>query len=386
MRDFGSQPVPLADETTLHVGGTPRRMVNAATEQEMLEVLDSPQFGMVGDEPLLVLGGGSNLVVSGDPFPGTVLRDRRSDIQPSKETVCDGTIVNVAAGTNWDEVVQWAVEENLSGIEALSGIPGSAGAATVQNIGAYGREIARNLVGVRVFDRVEGRVFSLPKSALDLSYRNSIIKESLSSKAAGGGRLWGPTGRWVILSIKLCLANSEESAPIRYRELAETLGVSVGQGAPLAAVREAVLAIRRSKGMVYNPADHDTWSVGSFFVNPILEETEADHLLPFSAPRFPVADVAKELRVQPQRKTENPPTYVKTSAAWLLERAGFHKGFGLTPDARARLSTKHVLAITNRGGATTSDIVDLARAVRDGVQEHFSITLHPEPVLVGVEI
>lgn len=380
-----SSPVPLSEKTTLHVGGVPTVAVNSDTEAEMVDVLDAPQFGMVGDEPLLVLGGGSNLVVSDEPFEGTVLHDRRSDIQVGKEPGCEGTIVTVAAGTNWDDFVAWTVEENLSGVEALSGIPGSTGAAPVQNVGAYGREISENLVSVRVFDRREGKVFSLPRSALDLSYRNSIIKESLKSKEAGGGRVWGPTGRWVILSVKFCLRKGPGSAPIRYKELAKTLGVEVGDNASLAAVRSTVLDIRRSKGMVFDVTDHDTWSAGSFFTNPILEESEADKLLPFSAPRFPVTDVASALR-QEVRRTQNPPNYVKTSAAWLMEKAGFHKGFGLTEDARARLSTKHVLAITNRGGATTQDVVDLATAVRSRVHDYFGITLVPEPVLVGVKI
>lgn len=385
---MGAEVVPsvaLAKKTTLHVGGVPAVTVNAYTEAELVEVLDSPQFGMVGDEPLLVLGGGSNLVVSDDPFEGTVLRDRRTDISVSTDTGCEGTILTVAGGTNWDELVAWTVGEGFSGIETLSGIPGSTGAAPVQNIGAYGREISSNLISVRVFDRLEGRVFSLPRSALDLTYRNSIIKESLKYREAGGGRVWGPTGRWVILSVKLCLTPRPDSAPIRYRELAETLGVEVGDTAPLGDVREAVLGIRRSKGMVYDPTDHDTWSAGSFFTNPILEESEADRLLPFSAPRYPVTDVARELRLE-VRRTQNPPAYVKTSAAWLIEKAGFHKGFGLTEDARARLSTKHVLAITNRGGATSDDVVALARAVRDRVHEYFGITLVPEPVLVGVDL
>lgn len=379
---------PLSDATTLRTGGTPKNWITADLEEEFLEVLDAPQFGMVGEEPLLVLGGGSNLVVGDEPFQGTVLQDKRSHIKELTDSCCDGVIVEAAAGTNWDDLVEWSVDNDLSGLEALSGIPGSVGAAPVQNIGAYGREVSQNLISVRAYDRKEGRVFSLPRSALGLAYRDSVIKRSLSSKEAGGGRIWGPTGRWVILSATLCLVRSDQSAPVRYSELAKRLDVHVGESVRSKEVREAVLELRRSKGMVLDSADHDTWSAGSFFTNPILPEKEADRLLPFAAPRFRVteADGVDVPPPTPGKPADGPARLVKTSAAWLIEKAGFHRGYGLGEDARARLSTKHVLAITNRGGATSSDVIALAQAVRNGVQEYFGISLVPEPVLVGVKL
>lgn len=375
----------LAQMTTLRVGGPAAQVINADTEEQLLEVLHDRRFSMIGDTPLLVVGGGSNLVVSDQPFPGVVLRDVRDGMHVRDSTTCDGVAVEVEAGVNWDWFVQWTISEEFSGVSFLSGIPGSVGAAPIQNIGAYGREVGENLLSVKVYDRFEGRVFSLPKSALELGYRDSAFKRSLHDREVGGGRTWSPTPRWVVLSVTLCLHRDPLSAPVRYSEVARLLDVELEDRVPLEEARDAVLQLRTSKGMVLNAEDHDTWSAGSFFTNPILEEAEANKLLPLAAPRYPT-ELPAHMQKTPVKKTENPKRYVKTSAAWLMEKAGFHKGFGLTEDAPARLSTKHVLAITNRGGATSRDVLELAKAVRAGVSEYFGINLQPEPVLVGLDI
>ena len=377
---------PLADLTTLRIGGRPRDYVEVETEEEFLDVISAPEFGPEGDTPLLVLGGGSNLVVSDAPFEGTVVRDLRRDTRVLDDYACGGVTVSAPAGAVWDDLVALGVEEEWSGLEALSGIPGSVGAAPVQNIGAYGREIAEDLAQVRVFDRLTGRVESMARFALKLGYRDSILKQSLTNPEVGGGVTWGPTGRWVVLDVQLQLPRGDLSMPIRYGELARYLGVDIGERAPSRDVREAVLALRASKGMVLNPADHDTWSAGSFFTNPILSVEEADELLPPDAPRFGVENRSKVALANPHKPAPQVVGVVKTSAAWLINRSGFTKGWSLYPDAPAALSTKHVLALTNRGGATSQDIIDLARAVRDGVRKQVGITLVPEPVFVGATL
>lgn len=393
------QPTPLSSQTTLRIGGVPTLQVDAQSEEELIQVVadHDRETGLLrgspgGDggqwqplpaedehthQPLLVLGGGSNLVVSDDPFEGTVVKYVRADFTVRQQS-SQSVLVEATAGVNWDDLVAYAVTESWSGIEALSGIPGTVGAAPVQNIGAYGREIGQNLSFVRVYDRLRGQVRTMSRADLSLGYRDSVLKRSLHSTKAGGGITWKNTGRWVVLSVGLDLVPEEMSAPVKYAELASSLGVETGDSAPLRDVREQVLALRASKGMVLDAQDHDTWSAGSFFTNPILTEREANEVLPFKAPRFPVEDEGV------LAASDEP--LIKTSAAWLIQQAGFDKGFGLTPDARARLSTKHVLAITNRGGATSAEVVDLARAIRVGVEEHFGVTLEPEPVAVGVTI
>lgn len=396
---MAGQPTPLSSQTTLRIGGVPTLQVNAQSEEELIQIVaendrgngllkGSPDGGAGqwqplpaeddrGHQPLLVLGGGSNLVVSDDPFDGTVVKYARADFTVHQHS-SQGVLVEATAGVNWDDLVAYAVTESWSGIEALSGIPGTVGAAPVQNIGAYGREIGQNLAFVRAYDRLRGQVRTMSRADLSLGYRDSVLKRSLHSTKAGGGVTWKNTGRWIVLSVGLDLAPAEMSAPVKYTELAAALGVEIGDSAPLGDVRAQVLALRASKGMVLNAEDHDTWSAGSFFTNPILTEREADEVLPFKAPRFPVEDEGVVA------SSDEP--LIKTSAAWLIQQAGFGKGFGLTPDARARLSTKHVLAITNRGGATSVDVVELARAVRTGVEEHFGVTLEAEPVTVGLTI
>ncbi len=396
---MAGQPIPLSSQTTLRVGGTPTKQVNTQIEEELIQVVadhDRANGLLKGDpegeprwkplpaqfdenhEELLVLGGGSNVVVSDAPFVGTVVKYDRGDFTVHHRTA-QSVLVEATAGVNWDALVAYAASESWSGIEALSGIPGTVGAAPVQNIGAYGREVGQNLAFVRAYDRLRGHVRTMSRADLQLGYRDSVIKRSLHNKKAGGGLTWKNTGRWVVLSIGLNLVPSELSAPVKYAELARALGVETGERAPLEEVRSHVLALRASKGMVLDPADHDTWSAGSFFTNPILTEREANEVLTFKAPRFPVEGDGADPASGGEAR-------IKTSAAWLIQQAGFGKGFGLTPDARARLSTKHVLAITNRGGATSDDVVALAQAVKRGVEDHFGVVLEPEPVTVGLTI
>lgn len=381
---MNSQTTPaFRDMTTLRVGGPIATLFESNVESELTQfVLDADR----DQNPVLVLGGGSNLVASDDPFTGAVVRDLRQDIRVPDATCCGGVTVSVTGGTTWDDLVSRSVEEGWSGLEALSGIPGTVGAAPVQNIGAYGREVAENLASVRALDRLTGQVRTLSRSDLHLGYRDSILKQSLTSAQAGGGRLWGPTGRWVVLSVDFQLLPGSKSAPVRYKELARTLDVEVGQRASARDVRQAVLELRRSKGMVLDPKDHDTWSAGSFFTNPILSESQARELLPSDAPRFPVEDRSRVSAASPNKAAPALPGVVKTSAAWLISQAGFPKGYKVSPDARASLSTKHVLALTNRGGATSDDIAELALTVKDGVLEAFGVELHPEPVTLNVKI
>jgi UDP-N-acetylmuramate dehydrogenase len=337
--------VPLAGMTTLRLGGPARRLVVAQTEAE---VVDAVRELDAAGEPLLVLGGGSNLVVSDDGFDGTVLQvaTRGVAVAPLAEHA-----LQVSAGDEWDAVVALAVHEGYAGIEALSGIPGLSGAAPIQNIGAYGQDVSQTIVWVRALDRTTGDVVVLDNAACRFTYRHSVFKGSQ---------------RYVVLSAAFALEHSRQGSPVRYAELARRLGVEPGERVPATHVREAVLDLRRGKGMVLDPADHDTWSAGSFFTNPILPADEAARLLPDDAPRWP------------ERGGQ-----VKTSAAWLIERSGFGKGYG---DGPVRLSTKHTLALTNRGSARTADLLALAREVRDGVRDRFGITLVNEPVLVGCEL
>lgn len=356
----------LAQMTTFRIGGTADALVEAPTEAEFIDAIAQADAKAV---PLFVLGGGSNVLVADEGFPGVVVRDKRHDITRSGDANDANTVtVTATAGTTWDDFVAWSIEQGLSGLEALSGIPGTVGAAPVQNIGAYGHDVADTLCSIRAYDRATGAVVDMDAEALELSYRDSVIKRSMR-EADEAGTIWGPTGRYVVLAASFTLEESTQSAPILYRELAAQLGVERGERADARAVRHTVLQLRASKGMVLDPSDHDTWSAGSFFTNPVLPEAQAENL-PEDAPRFPAGE-----------------GYVKTSAAWLIDHAGFHKGFAV-PGARstgAALSTKHVLALTNRGQATAAEVVELARAVRRGVKESFGVELVPEPVAVGIE-
>jgi len=331
----------LAHHTTLRVGGPVADLVVATTEAELIAaVRDADDEGL----PLLVLGGGSNVLVSDAGFDGRVVVVRTAGVQ-SDADACGGAVVRASAGELWDDLVVRAATSGWVGVEALSGIPGLVGATPIQNVGAYGQEVADTIASVRCWDRQAGEVRTLFHRDCRFGYRTSRLKQE--------------PGRWVVLEVVFQLRLGDLSAPVRYAELASRLGVELGDRAPLTDVREAVLALRRGKGMVLDDTDHDTWSAGSFFTNPVLP---AD-AVPDGAPAWP----------QPDGR-------VKTSAAWLIEHAGFERGHG---DARAALSTKHTLAVTNRGGATAADLVALAREVRDGVRDRFGVELEPEPVLVG---
>jgi len=363
------RPTTLAQLTTLRLGGPAGRYVETSSEADLIEVVRGADA--VG-EPLLVLGGGSNVVVADSGFPGVVVRDLRSGIEVESADTCGGASIRVPAGQEWDGVVQRAVEEGWIGIEALSGIPGSAGAAPVQNIGAYGQELSGVVSSVRVWDRERSRVRTLALVDLEFGYRTSLLKRSLGEGA-------GPTPRYVVLDLSLQMYLGDLSAPIGYPELARTLGVAVGERARTPEVRSAVLGLRRGKGMVLDAGDVDTWSAGSFFTNPILEAGQAGSL-PADAPQFPVRSGRRATSSGPSDGVVEP-GLVKTSAAWLIEHAGFGRGYGLP--GPVGLSTKHALALTNRGGATTSELLALARTIRDGVRAAYGITLQPEPILIS---
>ncbi len=337
----------LAELTTLRVGGRPTRYVRAESKAALLDAVTTADRA---GEPVLLVAGGSNLLVADTPFPGTVVHIATHGVRVDSVDDRSGATITVAAGHPWDDVVARAVDEGWVGIEALSGIPGSTGATPIQNVGAYGQEVAQTLARVRTWDRAQRRVRTLAADECAFAYRSSRFKSHPE--------------RFLVLDVTFQLRIGDLGAPAVYAELARTLGVGPGERAPLRDVREAVLGLRRGKGMVLDPADHDTWSAGSFFTNPILDD---ETLLPVGAPRFPSGDGK-----------------VKTSAAWLIERAGFSRGFGLP--GPASLSTKHTLALTNRGSATAADLLALARMVRDGVHTSFGIRLENEPVLVGCSL
>ena len=344
----GAAELPLSGFTTLRTGGPAERVVVAETDAQLVEAIAAAD---ASGEAITILAGGSNVVVSDDGLPGTVVLVRTRGVDVSIDS-CSGAWVTVAAGEPWDDLVARAVAEEWSGVEALSGIPGLTGGTPIQNVGAYGQEVADTIARVTAYDRVTSRTEVIPAGDCGFGYRTSRFKSD--------------PGRYVVLSVTFQLPLGSMSAPIGYAELASRLDVAVGERAPASEVRAAVLDLRRGKGMVLDPADHDTWSVGSFFTNPIVEASQ----VPEGAPAWPAAEGA--------------PGLVKTSAAWLVEHAGFPRGY---PDGgAARLSTKHTLAITNRGSATTSDVVALAREIRAGVRDRFGIELVPEPVLLGCSL
>ncbi len=346
--------VPLASLTTLRLGGPARRLMEPATEAEVVEAVRAAD---ASGEPLLVMAGGSNLVVSDGGFDGTVVRIATRGVE--RREAAGGVELEVQAGEDWDALVAACVAEGLAGVECLAGIPGSTGATPVQNVGAYGQEVAGTILGVRVLDRATGRVEELPAEACGFRYRSSLFRRD---------------DRRIVLAVRFRLARAAKSGPLRYGELARALGLEPGEAAPPPAVREAVLALRRGKGMVIDPADPDSVSAGSFFTNPILAPGA------FSALERRVAE-----RLGPDAR---PPAFpepdgrVKTSGAWLIERAGFGRGYG---DGRAGISTKHTLALVNRGGASTAELLAVAREVAAGVETAFGVALAPEPVLVGEE-
>ena len=351
----GATESPLSGFTTLRTGGPAERVIVAESDAELIAAVAAAD---AAGETLTILGGGSNVVVSDDGLPGTVVLVRTRGIDVSVDA-CSGAWVTVAAGEPWDDLVARAVAEEWSGIEALSGIPGLTGGTPIQNVGAYGQDVADTIARVTAYDRETSRTEVIAAGDCGFGYRTSRFKSD--------------PGRYVVLSVTFQLPLGSLSAPIGYAELASRLGVAVGERAPASEVRAAVLDLRRGKGMVLDPADHDTWSVGSFFTNPIVEASR----VPEGAPAWPSSDGAAAAG-------DGQPGLVKTSAAWLVEQAGFPRGY--PEGGAARLSSKHTLAITNRGAATTSDVVSLAREIRDGVRDRFGIELIAEPVLLGCSL
>jgi UDP-N-acetylmuramate dehydrogenase len=344
---------PLAPLTTLRLGGPAARLVTAGTDQE---AVDSVRAADRRGEPVLIVGGGSNLVIADTGFDGTAIR------LATRGAALDGTRLELAAGENWSDAVALTVTAGLAGIECLAGIPGSAGATPLQNVGAYGQEVAGTITEVVAYDRRAGQIVTLSNAECAFSYRHSRFKED-------------PAGH-LVLRVRFELEDAGGlSGPVKYAETARALGVEPGDRVPLAEARETVLTLRRGKGMVLDPSDHDTWSAGSFFTNPVLAGTDYAAFLD---------------RVRDRLGADVPPPgfpagadATKIPAAWLIDKAGFTKGYGTGP---ARISTKHTLALTNRGTATTADLLTLAREVRDGVHAAFGVTLVNEPVMVGVTL
>ncbi|MBM0236096.1 UDP-N-acetylmuramate dehydrogenase [Micromonospora sp. ATA32] len=349
-----ADPTTLARYTTLRLGGPAGRLETAASAEEIVQKVQAAQRR---DEPVLILAGGSNVVIGDAGFPGTVVLVRSRGLTVVAEDA--GTVtVRVEAGEPWDDLVATTVASGWSGLECLSGVPGSTGATPIQNVGAYGQEVAETITGVQVYDRSDGSVGRIDAADCGFAYRGSIFKYS---------------DRWVVLSVDFRLERSPISGPVRYAELARALGVEVGDRVPLADARATVLRLRAGKGMVLDAADPDTWSVGSFFTNPVLERSAYELL------RERAADLGE------------PPSWfgagdvVKVSAAWLIDKAGFAKGHP-GPEGVA-ISSKHTLALTNRcGDASTAALVELAREIRDAVHDRFGVTLHPEPVLINCTI
>jgi UDP-N-acetylmuramate dehydrogenase len=341
----------LAELTTLRLGGPARRLVRVDDADAAVEaVRGADEAG----ERVLVLAGGSNVVVPDAGFDGTVVLVRSTGVDVARHG--DDLELTVAAGHGWDDLVAECVAAGFAGVEGMSGVPGSAGATPIQNVGAYGQEVADTITRVRAYDRSTGAVVTVPAAECDFTYRHSVFKGN---------------DRYVVLDVTFALRRSLESGPLRFGELSRVLGVPAGGRAPLGDVRDAVLALRSGKGMVLDSDDPDTFSVGSFFTNPVLAVAEFDELsrrvgAQGSPPRFDAGDGR-----------------VKTSAAWLIERAGFAKGYGRDG---VSLSTKHTLALTNRGTGSTTALLALAREVRDGVRDAFGVTLVNEPVLIDAEL
>ena len=344
--------VPLAPLTTLQLGGSASRLVAAYDADELV---DAVRAADAGDGPVLVLGGGSNVVLPDAGVPGTVVRVCARGMTVRRDG--DRVLIEAAAGESWDGLVAHCVGSGLAGIEGLAGIPGLVGATPVQNVGAYGQEVAQVVTTVRAYDRHRGERVRLTAEECGFGYRASAFKADPS--------------RWLVLSVCLSLTEGTRSAPVRYAELARALGVDVGQRAALEDVREAVLSLRRAKGMVLDPDDSDTRSVGSFFTNPLLTPAEADAVR---------VRVAQRPGGQAMPEYTDPQGRVKVSAAWLIEQAGFARGHSAGP---VGISSKHSLALVHRGGGSAAALLALARQVRDGVHDAFGVTLVPEPVLVG---
>jgi UDP-N-acetylmuramate dehydrogenase len=335
----------LSKYTSLRVGGPATKIVQVSTEAQIIAAIEE-----AGDTPILIMGGGTNVLIADKGFEGTVIRISNNSVQ-SEVDACSGATLTIGAGEDWDSFVQTTITSGFAGLETLSGIPGTVGASPIQNIGAYGHEVSEFITRVRTYDRQEKVLKTFTNSECQFSYRNSYFKAH--------------PGRYVVLDVQFQIRRGEFSDPITYLELAKKLGVQPGDKAPVVATRAAVLELRASKGMLLSTEDHDSWSAGSFFTNPIISQQAAD-ALPNAAPKWPLNDGR-----------------VKISAAWLIENAGMHKGDEV---GGARISTKHVLALTNAGDATAADIAELAKRARNQVKEIFGITLEAEVNLIGIEI
>ena len=331
--------------TSLRVGGPAKSIVNVSTEDEIIAAIEA-----AGDSPVLIIGGGSNVLISDNGFEGTVIHIANNQAE-SEVDACSGATLTIGAGEDWDQFVATTISRGFAGLETLSGIPGTVGAAPIQNIGAYGHEVSEFITRVRTYDRQVKAIKTFTNAECEFEYRNSHFKKH--------------PGRYIVLSVQFQIRTGEISTPITYAELAKKLGIEVGEKAPVVDTRKAVMELRAAKGMLLNPNDKDSWSAGSFFTNPIVS-TEIASALPEGAPKWPTADGR-----------------VKTSAAWLIEHSGIDKG---QSHGGAAVSTKHVLALTNTGNATAEEIAQLAREVRTSVQAKFGITLEPEVNLVGISL
>ncbi|WP_212908064.1 UDP-N-acetylmuramate dehydrogenase [Streptomyces sp. TS71-3] len=346
---------PLAPLTTFRLGGPATRLATATTEAELIAAVRAAD---AEGTPLLLVGGGSNLVIADEGFDGTAVHIATTGFE------LDGTDLEVAAGETWTDAVAQTVEKGLAGIECLAGIPGSAGATPIQNVGAYGQEVSSTITEVIAYDRRAGETVTVPSAECAFSYRHSRFKAD--------------PDRFVVLRVRFRLEDADGlSAPVRYGETARALGVDVGDRVPLARARETVLKLRAGKGMVLDPDDHDTWSAGSFFTNPVLVDEE------FAAFHARVVDRLGDDVSFPAFPTGEGRT--KLSAAWLIDKAGFSKGYG-PASGRVSISTKHTLALTNRGGARTADLLALAREVAAGVEDAFGVRLVNEPMTVGCSL
>lgn len=335
----------LHDYTSLRVGGPAKNFVEVGTESEIIAAIEA-----AGDSAVLIIGSGSNLLIADSGYEGTVIRIS-NNLCESEIDACSGATLTIGAGEDWDTFVATTIARGFAGLETLSGIPGTVGAAPIQNIGAYGHEVSEFITRVRTYDRTAKAIKTFTNAECEFEYRSSVFKRN--------------PGRFVVLSVQFQIRIGEMSSPITYAELAKKLGIAVGDKAPVIDTRKAVMELRASKGMLLNPDDRDSWSAGSFFTNPIIS-TDLASTLPESAPRWPLANGR-----------------VKTSAAWLIENSGIDKG---QSHGGARVSTKHVLALTNSGNATAEELVQLAREVRSAVQAKFGITLEAEVNLVGITL
>lgn len=373
-------PVPLAELTTLRVGGTPERLIEVSTREEFTGVL---REAWSAGEDVLVLGGGSNVLIGDEPYEGVVVLVRTSGIEVLPEPAPGIVRVRAEAGHPWDELSAWSVAHGLSGIEAMAGIPGTVGAAPIQNVGAYGQEIVDTLVEVELIDESSFEVSVVPASELGLGLRTSVLKSHYHS---------APERRAIVLSVTLDLAVvGAGERVVHSARLRDALGLEAGAAVTLQWIREHVLRTRRGKGMVLDETDADTTSAGSFFQNPVVS-AEFAASLPAACPRWPIEQQPEPMRVVPLDEYGGvgpvpaaPRPRVKLSAAWLIEHAGLRRGFAL-PGSRAALSGKHALALTNRGGASAEEIAQLARFVQQRVQQDYGLILQPEPVLVGIDV